>query len=224
MHRLKLPALVSALAAILLLGTLASAASAALPEFSVSKYPDAVKLSGGHATLLGSLEAYSCTSSLGSGKITGPKEVEFTVTFNNCANEVAQCYTKSKGSGKLESVSLKGTLGYISKEAKTVGIVLNEQKSKEKGKEPSPFFVEPHCRGVYEILGGLVVAVPSYDTNKTLRSFYLEYKAANGKQTPASLEGGLEQHLSWNYGKGPVFVGLSTEQAVEVEKEIDITA
>jgi hypothetical protein len=114
----------SALVAVLALSAVgASAASAALPEFTPST---GVKLTGtAGAGLLETVTGtkVTCTASTNSGEITGVKTVsKVKVKFTGCESTGAKCNTTGAAVGELVTEELKATLGYLNAAKKEVGL------------------------------------------------------------------------------------------------------
>ncbi len=184
MKRMRLIGL--ALVALFAMGALASAsASAALPEFSPAK---GVTLTGtsGKAVLetLGGGTKVECSGGSSGGEITGEKTVsKVKITFTGCKSAGFACTSGSDPSGTLLTNELTGTLGYISKANKEVGILFKPTTGKE--------FIEFNCVGgivKVKVLGLLIC--PITPVNLVVKEYTLKCEQKEGDQKPTKFEGG----------------------------------
>src|SRR5581483_11264539 len=125
MQRMKLVRLTLVAVFALSLSSVASA-SAALPEFK-GPFPKSFTSTSGKGTLetVGG-KTVTCTSdTTDGGKITGEKTVTIeAVLFSGCKSGIVNCNSPGQASGVIDTVALTGTLGYISKAEKRVGLLL----------------------------------------------------------------------------------------------------
>src|SRR5262249_820655 len=63
----------------------------------------------------------TCKSGKSEGEITGAKTASITVEFKTCTSEGKKCTSEGQKAGVIKTKTLTATLGYINKEAKTVG-------------------------------------------------------------------------------------------------------
>jgi len=128
----------------------------------------------------------NCTKDTNSGFITTSKTVGLVlVTFTGCKLEaffeIFEC--KSKGAAKEEimTVNLKGTLGYINKSTKLVGVKLEPETASEYTEG------EIECAGNKVKVTGAVIGDAS-PTNTKSTTGTLEFKASGTKQGAESIE------------------------------------
>lgn len=119
-----------------------ASAAAALPEFS-TKDKEKVPLIGtpvhfesGELRWKVNGEEYSCEGGVAkSGTIIGAKEISATLRFTHCKNKAGEtCSSPEKeklGAGVTESATLDGTLFYLNKSKKEVGMYLQAASNKE---------------------------------------------------------------------------------------------
>ena len=112
-----------AVAAIAVCGASASTAAAALPGF-VGPMPQSFgsKLKASTLETVGGLKI-TCTGGTDSGQLTGPKALTDTIRFTGCILNGLIC-TNGRVAGEIETFPLNGTLGYINKAKKQVGLDL----------------------------------------------------------------------------------------------------
>ncbi|HEY2141261.1 MAG TPA: hypothetical protein VGG98_04295 [Solirubrobacteraceae bacterium] len=171
------------LAAVALLAALgAASASAALPEFTAGgKFPITLSGSGTQPFIeeLGGAE-YQCEGGTGStitGTISGPKEVSnILIKFPRCAS-----WCRTVATEAFETKALTGTLAYINKSQKTVGLLLHGVSE--------PLAKCTFWSGASTVIGGSIIGQVSPVNNKTslVLSFIREPKQA--RQKVQSLEG-----------------------------------
>jgi hypothetical protein len=118
-----------ALIAVFALGAVASAsASAALPEFSLSntkeKFPVSFSGTGGSASWSGPGYAFTCNSTSMAGTISGAKAItKGSLIFSGCKVGADKCHSEgSENNEQIVTGPIEGTLAYISKTSKTVGV------------------------------------------------------------------------------------------------------
>ncbi|HEV3047027.1 MAG TPA: hypothetical protein VGY13_06655 [Solirubrobacteraceae bacterium] len=203
-------------------------ASAALPEFvpgTGEKLP--IKLEG---SVSGATEVtlrnetnngIYCDGTSFKGEITGAKAASLTAELKNCKAEDKsnyQCSTSGAGTGDVV-VSGSGTLNYIDKATKRVGLVLKVAKE------------EILCGGAYEyvIRGSIVIPLNPIDTKTSTldmaikgltKQEFTSYENESGEIKTAKLEvevGAGFQPLVWN-------VGVVGEIALSASKPFTISA
>lgn len=191
-----------ALAAVFAISAIASAsAMAALPEL-VNAKGEAVKgaVTGASEgeTILESKSGIkvTCTSGTSTGEVTGLKTVGKTVvTFKGCKESIFgnKCQTKGEEAGKIVTLKIKGTIGYI-KKAVPIEVGLDLQP------EVAGNFVTFEC-GAFakeEVKGSVIAPITPINTKvKTTGSFTLKYEkgASAGLQKVTKFEGGAEDVL-----------------------------
>ena len=212
------------LVAVFALGSLASAsASAALPEFvhSVGEtFPVNFSGTGSSAFWQGPGYSFTCTSFTNEGSISGAKTIAGThFTFKTCfvIRGESRLFCKSVGAekGEIKTEELEGTPVYISKTAKTVGILFKAQSGTKITKLEGAF-----CGG--EVRGSIVMPITSVNTRTThftlkSHSGSTEYETESGEKKVAKLEaqspgGGVFEPLSWEFE-----ALLSTSKSVEIK-------
>jgi hypothetical protein len=113
------------LAAAVVGGTMtASVAAAAPPEFS-PPFPNAFA-SSSKAMKLQTVGGFkvTCKADRNTGEVTGPTSAVITITFIGCASARASCQNAS-APGVIVTTPLSGTLGYVSRVPKVVGLDLS---------------------------------------------------------------------------------------------------
>jgi hypothetical protein len=98
-----------------------------LPEFRVFPATFTVK-SGNFSMYMGSGLKVTCTSSSGSGTITGAKTLTAKWTMTGCASGSTWCTSAGAAAGEVKTEELKSALVYTAKATKQVGIVLNQHE------------------------------------------------------------------------------------------------
>lgn len=99
----------------------------------------------------------SCKSGKSVGEITGPKTTSIQVEFKTCTSEGKKCTSEGQKAGVIKTKPLIATLGYINKEAKTVG---SDVEAADKGVS-----AEFSCEGLEIVTVGSVIGVNSGDIN-----------------------------------------------------------
>jgi hypothetical protein len=212
----------AALLTIFVLGGLASAsASAALPEFVPGvkeSLPATFKVVGGSATWHVSGSSWVCSGLTASGTISATKTVTGTkIVFTTCFFERSGgkvwCTTKGAEKGEIRTEALEGTLVYISKAAKTVGIDFKPQSGTSLGGF--------NClTGETEIRGSVVLPITSVNlrTSKFTLSATVgptEYETESGGKATAAMESnwlGTFAPLSWQFTSN-----LETNKSLEIK-------
>jgi hypothetical protein len=192
------------IAALAVSGVGVSAASAALPEFGTSSFPVAYAFTSSQATKfeVTAVGSYiTCTGVSAEGRITGAKALTANFDLTNCTYEFGSggengCTSKGANLREIRSESLKGSLVYIAKASKEVGIVFNPyEKAKEIGKElppPPPTFATFVCgegrsiKYTMTLRNGVIVPVTSLNT--LTKSYKLKFAVSGGLQVPATYE------------------------------------
>jgi hypothetical protein len=104
---------------------LAPVAVASPPEFS-PPFPNSFTSTSKATTLeTVSLLKVKCKADVGNGEVTGPSSAVVTFTFTGCTSGRAKCQNGGLP-GEIVSARLSGTLGYINKMPKVVGLDLAE--------------------------------------------------------------------------------------------------
>jgi hypothetical protein len=219
MKRLRLAGL--GLMAILALSAVASAtASATLPEFSPAS---GVTLKGkavGNAILeTKSGTKVKCTGGSSGGEVTAEKTVsKVKIIFTGCESSGFKCKTPGAASGELVTEELTGTLGYISKAGKEVGILFKPTSGTK--------FIEFECVGGIvktQVTGSVICPIKPVNTKTT--KFTLLCKQTKGVQSPLKFEGLAEESLKTSINGGtPEQSGEEAEASIETSKEMTIVA
>jgi hypothetical protein len=180
-------------AAVALSAVGASAASAALPEFSPSSGVTLTGTSG--AGLLETVTGtkVTCTASTNGGEITGAKTVsKVKVKFTGCESTGAKCNTSGAASGELVTEELKATLGYLNASKKEVGLDFVPVGTK---------FIEFSCGtalvGV-KVTGSVICKVTP--VNMPTKTSTVTCKQAKGIQEFTKFEGGETDVLKTQIG------------------------
>jgi hypothetical protein len=211
------------LVAVLALGAVGvSSASAALPEFSLSntkeKLPVSFTGTGGSATWSAPGYTFECNSTTMAGTISAAKAVtKGSLIFNGCKVGADKCHSEgSENSEQIKTGPVEGTLAYISKTAKTVGIDFKA--------EGSEYWTTMICFGGsrQRVRGSVVIPITSI--NKLATSFTLtargsggSYEDESGLKHTVKLEGEIVggqvfESLSWEFGEL-----LTTSRNVEIK-------
>lgn len=212
--------LVALIAVFALAGVASASASAALPEFRTGpgeQLPTSYSGTSASATWKLPNATFKCTTSTISGTITTAKTTTGTIlVFNGCKVEGKTC--RSEGSENNEQIRtelLDGTLVYLSKTAKTVGIDY-------KAHTGSAIIKKLHCFGGFgEVRGS--IAMPIISVNKLATAFTLtvhakseEYETESGEHKVATLEtdfpSGVFAPMFWEFTSS-----LTTSKKVEIK-------
>jgi len=120
--------LVAFLAAFAVVALASASASAALPEFHGAKFPVTFTGTSGSVTLRERYGgSYICVGSSITGEIVGPKELaKVVIKFKeNAVSGDCHGFCEQPGvKGGWETKELKGRIGYLSKQSKLVGLLL----------------------------------------------------------------------------------------------------
>jgi hypothetical protein len=183
--------------AVLALGAIgASTASAALPEFvpgppsGMESTIKKVKFQTVGGTLV------TCKHGADGGSMTGPKTLSMKLFLFECSIPGALCTTAGKPVGEIETSSLLGTLGYIKKPMKTVGLDLASGLA--------PFMVF-ECGATPFVVEGSVIGriSPVNVPRKGGEPFQLKFAQTAGHQKPMSFEGEPIDVLQTSIGGAP---------------------
>lgn len=103
----------------------ATGAAAAPPEFS-PPFPNAFHSTSKAMTLktIGGLKV-SCIADTNKGEVTGPASALLTISFTGCTSAGSRCQSPNGLAGEIVTERLLGTLGYVSREPKEVGLDLS---------------------------------------------------------------------------------------------------
>jgi hypothetical protein len=235
-------ALVALVAVLALSAASAASASAALPEFGGSTFPVQYTFSSSGGVTFKATDAGSyviCTGGTAEGEITGAKTLTARFDFKGCYyadNEGGgmACTTKGASVGEIKSESLKGSLVYISKANKEVGIVFNPYEQAKELKEivpPSTFAASFVCaeRGAPSI--GIAirngVTVPVTSLNTLTKSYTLKFAVSENKQVPAEYEnaaGEKVRNLLETSFREESFAtgGMETAGTLNMQKSIEV--
>jgi hypothetical protein len=200
-----------ALLAVLALGAVASAsASAALPEIRpnpTKREPLKFTATSGRVFIESGVGAtFECQRASLKGEFIGAKEmVSEGMTLESC----------TENHETLKTESLKGTLGYISKTAKTVGLRL----------EPSSgtLFLKGFYLKESTTTGELIGAISP--VNKGVTSLTVGYAQEKGAQQLKDFEGGLPtEYLTWAFDGEGTPLGIEDTLTLKLAKEAKIEA
>jgi hypothetical protein len=211
-----------ALIALFAIGAIASAsASAALPEFKAGpeeKLPASFEGTGGSATWAAPGYSFECGASTMSGTISAAKAItKGTLVFNRCKVGADKCHSEgSENNEQIKTGPIEGTLAYISKTAKTVGIDFKA--------EGSEYWTTMICFGGsrQRVRGSIVIPITSI--NKLSTKFTLaasgsggSYEDESGLKHTVKLEGEIVggkvfESLSWEFGEL-----LTTNKSIEIK-------
>lgn len=169
----------------------------------------------------------TCTSDTDKGELTGAKEAKkVVVTFKGCETLGLKCQT-GVVEGEIVTKELKGTLGYINKTKKEVGLSLTPAVA------GGPF-VEFKCGPKEEIKvvvkegegkGGNSVIGAITPVNVLSKTFTLKFTQVKGVQAPEMFEGGVRDVLESSINGGKVEQsGEETEDTNTGEELIEIRA
>jgi len=174
----------------------ATAASAALPEFvGPSPLPFKSTLKASTLETVGGLKI-TCTGGSNTGELTGPKSLTVRITFTGCILNGLPC-TSGAAAGAIETSTLNGTLGYIKKATKVVGIDLALP-----GAPLMAFDCGEDLR--IAVFGSVIGRITPVDVNVAPpKHFTLAFAQKAGKQHLTHLEGGPKDVLETSVLGGP---------------------
>jgi hypothetical protein len=169
----------------------------------------------------GSQATFGCSAVKMSGVVAGTKTLQGKFVFTGCSGEGGSYKSKGAAEGEIATEELLGTLVYISKTAKTVGILFQPKSG-----ELLTIFGSAGAHS--ELRGGIIVPVGTVNVFKASLVEGLlaqskgiqqikEYETAGGK-FPAALEANwpnesIFQPLGWTIGA----TTLSTNKEIEME-------
>jgi hypothetical protein len=186
-----------ALVAMVALGSLAAAsASASLPEFT-GPFPIRHEASYGEVkfeTTTGSrLECSNAPGhgGTGTGEITAAKTITLKLTLKGCKYaSLYACKTEGASEGEIRTGSIKGTLVYLAKATKEVGIAFNpyEPKTLEEAKVPPTTLASINCSNAAAITLRRTLLGHVRPVNTATTGFEQWFAQNNGQQTPSKYE------------------------------------
>jgi hypothetical protein len=121
------PVLAACIAAVIAVSAMTAAvAAAAPPEFS-PPFPNALTSTSKAMTLetIGGLKV-KCKADTNKGEVTGPATAAMTIGFTGCTIPGARCQSPNGLPGEIVTQPLLGTLGYVTRAPKVVGLDLSE--------------------------------------------------------------------------------------------------
>jgi hypothetical protein len=201
--------------------TTKAAVTPGLPEISFGEkesFPATFQGTSGSAFWRQYNAAWECTSSSMTGSVYGPKTLAWvTIVFSGCKVEGKTC--GSEGSGNAEKIvtePLEGTLVYLSKTAKTVGIDFKAQTGTAVVRNLRCF------GGQGEVRGSIVMPITS--VNKLERNFLLKAQEAQGYENEKGEKktAGLETNLL--QGKGFTSLSWTSETPIETNRNVEVKA
>lgn len=207
-------------------GTLGVAsASAAGPELVNTKGEKLkdkhITISGSNSGLEFSYKGIDCKSVSATGEVTSKTTLDkLVVEWNECANGLEKCYNVEKTS-TIKSEPLTGTLVYINKSSKEVGLILEKETQTEKEKlSGKPLWATIKCGGSSLNLKGHLIGSMS-STHEGI-SQPLTYRQEDFVQEPSQYEGGpTGDQLTWSSPGGELSgnVALASSQEIHFEEE-----
>jgi hypothetical protein len=180
------PLLAACIAAVIAVSAMtAGAAAAAPPEFS-PPFPNAFASTSKAMTVetVGGLKV-RCKADTNKGEITGPATAAMTISFTACTIPGARCQSPNGLPGEIVTQPLLGTLGYITRAPKEVGLDLSEPT----GGPMIVFFCGEDL--LVEVFGSVVGKITPL--NKTIAvgsHIKLKFAQAGGHQAIKMLLGG----------------------------------
>lgn len=188
MHRIKVLGI--AALALFAIAAISASSAMALPEYSVSS---TFTGTSGASTLetVKSGTTIECSKDKNSGSVTGKSgSGKFTVDFEGCKSGAAACNSEGDKKGTILSEGTT-TLGYISKSAKTVGVLIKTTEVKISCGEGAL---------LAQVKGELICPITPVNTDTTSYTQKCE-KSAKGVQTPQKFEGSEKsEHLETSFG------------------------
>jgi hypothetical protein len=183
----------AALMAVVALAAVASVtASAALPEFLPASGSFTSKSGSGTLAFKGG-NTIECSADTNKGEVTGEKTARVTITFTGCKLfGIVGANSLGDSSGTILTTA-NGTLCYLNKTAKTVGLQLSPTGKVHIEAGGSLAIVEGTVIGELKPVGG--------GAKKGPFELVLKQKAA-GEQEITKCEGGATQNLSGAEGEG----------------------
>ena len=157
----------------------------------------------------GGRKSLTCTSSEFSGHFVNSKELEGKMVWNRCFGGTSVC---TNGKEMVQSEELRGTLGYVNKEKKEVGIRLAGASSEVWANKVS-------CPGGTFPLTGSLGGKLGLSVNVNIpagKAFSIEYKQEENKQ----LTGELGGQLLWEDGYTDFGIGASLTASANKAFEI----
>lgn len=196
----------------------ASSALAALPEFK-GPMPDPFLL-GGKVKLETPTKSIlvKCEGGL-VGEITGPTSTTGVLNAEHCKDKTLVCTTTGEAfPGQIGSNSLEGTLGYVVKAKKHVGLDLSPPIGVP--------FISFTCGASLEVLirGSVIGEVTP--VNRSTTALVVKYAATKGIQKVQHLEGGAVDTLEASINGGPYeAIGLTlTAKTGGLAEPIEVAA
>lgn len=237
-------ALVALIAVLALSAASAASALAALPEFGASTFPVKYTFASSRNVTFsaeGDNSYITCTGGgTAEGEITGAKALTARFDFKGCTYAFGSggengCATEGASLREIRSESLKGSLVYISKASKEVGIVFNPYEKAKEFKElaPPPTFATFVCNeggGKFKMTLRNGVTVPVASLNTLTKSYALKFAVSKDLQVPAEYEnaGGekvrnlLETNLTDEGGGFWISGGMETAGTFTTQKDIEV--
>jgi hypothetical protein len=199
-----------ALVAALALGALTAgpALASGLPEFkpgAKESFPVSFTGSGGSASWETPGYSFTCTTTSMVGTISGAKTItKDTLVFTGCKVQGKTCGSEgAKNNEEIKTELLEGTLVYISKTAKTVGIDFKP--------ESGAYWTKLRCfGGTSKIRGSIVMSITT--VNKLQSNFTLKVLKAYEGMEAENLGNELFGPLSWEFENS-----LTTNKNVEIK-------
>ncbi len=170
-------------------------------------------------------DSFTCTSGTFTGTVASNKTASGKIVFTSCKKGESTCQSEGAKSGEIATQELLGTLRYISKAAKTVGLVFKPKSGESVVKLGSCIFA-----GHYDVRGAIIVPVEPVNvlkrgfstgvlTEKEGAQQVSEYENAHGEKVKAILETTWPSELSYN----PLGWSIGA-MTVNTNKEVEIQA
>jgi hypothetical protein len=200
-----------ALVAVFAMSAVAATAASALPEYS--KFP--VKFTGtsGTSVLKAGGTTVTCTSDTAEGTIATATTTTSKVTYTKCTGPFsAECKSPGAKGGEIKTAELTGTLGYLNKTKKEVGVLLKPKTGTN--------FVTIECFGIKtETTGSIIGQVTPVNTKSTKSK--LVFATKEGKQALTKFEGESGTNVLKAFGSEAT---LETTEEITAAEELEIKA
>ena len=190
----------------------ATAASAANPEFLDNVKGNTYTIKSGKGSLKAGAFTIECKTDTGSGEVTGAKTITITIDLEGCT--LLGLASNSLGDpAKILLVQATGTLCYISKAEKTVGVQFSI----------TPEHVEvPSVGELVEVTGTELGDIEKVNTLSTANTVTINEKTS--KQKCEGTEKGVELKAEKEHNKKPEAGLETTIEELTFAKDIELDA
>ncbi len=206
--------------AVLLSLLVATAATAALPEFS-GPFPKVFTSKGSKISVeTASRIKATCSAATNTGEVTGPNTGTVEIRLTGCGVSTFKCTSAGAAEGEIVTNTLIATLGYLNAAKKEVG--LDNSAPPASGQ-----FAEFSCAGVKVVVTGSVIGkvAPVNKLVKASKPFKVKFKQSKGKQKQTKFETGEEDVLSGSVNGGKSEgAGLNLSDQVIFTTSVEIKA